>query len=64
MQVNPTRRNSNGLNALKVRSPLEPGKYHDGGGLGLFLLVKSNGSKFWVQRIMVQGRRRELGLAS
>lgn len=40
----------------------EPGKYFDGNGL--FLLVRPNGGKQWVQRIMIRGKRTELGLGS
>lgn len=52
------------LTAAFVASVKAPGKYHDGKGVGLFLLVKENGSRFWVQRIIIRGRRRELGLGS
>ena len=55
---------ANKLSALFVRSVSEPGKYHDGGGIGLYLRVDRSGAKFWVQRIMVNGKRRELGLGS
>mgnify|MGYP001819018985 FL=1 len=41
-----------------------PGKYHDGKGTGLFLLVKPSGSRSWVQRIVINKKRRELGLGS
>ncbi|MEM6742954.1 MAG: tyrosine-type recombinase/integrase [Pseudomonadota bacterium] len=41
-----------------------PGKYHDGRGLGLYLRVLTGGSRQWVQRIMVSGRRAEIGLGS
>lgn len=58
-----TRRAANVLTAIKVRTA-GPGKYHDGGGLGLYLRVEPNGSRFWVQRIAVNGKRRELGLGS
>lgn len=47
---------------LLVRTVSEPGKYFDGNGL--YLRVEPNGSRFWVQRITVRGRRRELGLGS
>lgn len=40
----------------------EPGKYFD--GQGLFLRVRKNGSKQWVQRITIRGKRCELGLGS
>ena len=52
------------LTAALVRTVQEPGKYHDGGGLGLYLRVEPNGARFWVQRITIHGRRRELGLGS
>lgn len=52
------------LTAAFVASAKEPGKHHDGKGTGLFLLVKPNGSRFWVQRIIIRGKRRELGLGS
>ncbi len=40
----------------------KPGKYHDGSGTGLYLQVEKSGSKSWVQRVMVRGKRREIGL--
>lgn len=52
------------LTAVFVNSVKEPGKYHDGKGTGLFLLVKSSGARSWVQRIVVRGKRREIGLGS
>lgn len=55
---------SKALTAAFVSSVKEPGKYHDGKGLGLFLLVKPTGARSWVQRIVVRGARRELGLGS
>ncbi|AXQ94004.1 DUF4102 domain-containing protein [Cereibacter sphaeroides] len=58
------RRGDKGLSAAKVNANLEPGKYHDGGGLGLYLRVDANGSRFWVQRITIRGKRCELGLGS
>lgn len=59
-----TRRVEKALSAALVRTVQEPGKYHDGGGLGLYLRVEKNGARFWVQRIVIQGKRRELGLGS
>ena len=47
-----------------VQSITEPAKYHDGGGLGLYLRVDKSGSKFWIQRIVINEKRRELGLGS
>ncbi len=52
------------LTAAFVSSAKEPGKYHDGKGTGLFLLVKTSGAKSWVQRIVIRGKRREMGLGS
>ena len=52
----------NQLNVAFCRRVTEPGKYHD--GWGLFLRVSPTGSKSWVQRLTVFGRRRELGLGS
>ena len=58
------RRKSKNLTAAKVNGNLEPGKYHDGGGAGLFLRVENNGSRRWLQRTTVNGKRREIGLGS
>ena len=33
-------------------------------GNGLFLYVQSTGTRSWIQRLVVRGRRRELGLGS
>ncbi|MGI9394955.1 MAG: tyrosine-type recombinase/integrase, partial [Boseongicola sp.] len=55
---------SNNLTAAFVNAVKDPGKYHDGKGTGLFLLVKPNGSRFWVQRLTIRGKRREMGLGS
>ena len=59
-----TRRVEKALTAALVRTVQEPGKYHDGGGLGLYLRVEKNGARFWIQRITIGGKRRELGLGS
>lgn len=59
----PKRRAANVLTAAKVKAA-GPGKHHDGGGLGLVLRVDPNGSRFWVQRITIHGKRREIGLGS
>ena len=48
------------LSAAFVRQMTTPGKYFD--GHGLFLRVDPNGAKFWIQRITIRGKRRELGL--
>lgn len=59
-----TRRVEKALTAAKVAGNLEPGRYHDGGGLGLYLRVEPNLSRFWVQRVTIRGKRCELGLGS
>lgn len=50
------------LSARAVQSTTEPGRYADGGGL--YLLVAPGGSKSWVLRTIVHGRRRDIGLGS
>ena len=50
------------LSAAKVRTILEPGFYAD--GHGLHLKVDSSGAKRWVQRIVINGKRRDIGLGS
>lgn len=57
-------RKRNRLTARFVETVAVPGKYHDGGGLGLYLRVQPGGSRQWVQRTMVRGRRQEIGLGS
>lgn len=49
------------LSAQKVKSA-KPGRHGD--GRGLFLYVKASGSRSWVLRYQVQGRRRDLGLGA
>ena len=49
------------LTATEVKAA-GPGKHHD--GQGLHLRVTDTGSKSWVLRITVDGRRREIGLGS
>ena len=51
-----------GLSARAVETISKPGKYHD--GHGLFLRVMPSGSRQWLQRLTIGGRRRELGLGS
>ena len=55
---------SSNLTAAFVNSIKQPGKYHDGKGTGLFLWVKQTGRRFWVQRVTIRGKRRDLGLGS
>ena len=48
------------LTTAKVKSITKPGMHGDGNGL--YLNVTKTGSRSWVQRIVIAGRRRELGL--
>ena len=50
------------LSAAFVRTVNAPGKYFD--GHGLFLKVDASGARRWVQRIVIRGKRTELGLGS
>ncbi|MCB1406495.1 MAG: DUF4102 domain-containing protein, partial [Rhodobacteraceae bacterium] len=57
------RNRTRGLTAVQVRNA-GPGKHHDGTGAGLFLRVDPTGGRFWVQRLTIRGKRREIGLGS
>jgi integrase len=48
------------LTAVKLRTLTTPGRYADGNGL--YLVVDPSGSKRWILRIVVQRRRRDMGL--
>jgi integrase len=50
------------LTAATVRSIDEPGFYGDGNGL--YLKVDASGAKRWVQRLVIHGKRRDIGLGS
>ena len=50
------------LTAATVRSITKTGLYADGNGL--HLKVDNNGSKRWIQRIVINGKRRDIGLGS
>lgn len=50
------------LTVQTIRALKEPGMYGDGNGL--YLKVDANGSKRWVQRLVIQGKRRDIGLGS
>lgn len=52
------------LTARFVAAVKEPGSYSDGGGLGLILRVEATGRRSWMQRLTVNGRRRDLGLGN
>ena len=57
-----TRRKQSALSAAVVRTIMIPGTYSDGNGLTL--RVEPGGTKHWVQRVTVGGRRRNIGLGS
>ena len=48
------------LTVEKARRLTEPGRYGDGGGL--YLNIAKGGSKSWVQRLYVEGKRLDKGL--
>lgn len=50
------------LSAATVRTIKEAGFYGD--GHGLYLKVDASGAKRWVQRIVIHGKRRDIGLGS
>ena len=54
----PTRKGQ--LTAAAVRNLSNPGRYADGGTL--YLQVTDTGSKSWIQRITIDGHRRDIGL--
>ncbi|WP_114966821.1 tyrosine-type recombinase/integrase [Alkalilacustris brevis] len=56
------RRPTKALTAQAVKSAKDPGKYFD--GHGLYLRIDRSGARFWVQRIVIRGKRREMGLGS
>ena len=49
------------LSAAFIRSA-SPGRHADGNGL--YLYVQPSGARSWIQRLVIRGRRRELGLGS
>ena len=48
------------LTVATVRALSEPGRYSDGGTL--FMNVALGGSKSWIQRLTIHGKRRDIGL--
>lgn len=50
------------LSAVAVRNQKKPGRYAD--GKGLYLVVDPSGAKRWMLRMVVSGRRRDIGLGS
>ncbi|GLQ25777.1 tyrosine-type recombinase/integrase [Sulfitobacter pacificus] len=58
----PSKRAEKALSAAFVRTVTKPGKYAD--GHGLLLKVEPSGAKRWVQRIVIRGKRTEIGMGS
>jgi hypothetical protein len=56
------RRPEKQLTAKQVEGAVAPGKHFD--GHGLYLRVQPNGQRQWVQRIVVRGKRCEIGLGN
>ena len=50
------------LSAAKVKAIKKPGMHGDGNGL--YLRVTGSGSRSWMQRIVIHGRRRDMGLGT
>ncbi len=50
------------LTATRVKALDRPGMHAD--GRGLYLRIAAGGSKAWIYRATVDGRRREMGLGS
>ncbi|MDY0967581.1 tyrosine-type recombinase/integrase [Sphingomonas sp. CFBP9021] len=50
------------LSAATVRAIKTPGLHGDGNGL--YLKVDPSGAKRWIQRLMIEGKRRDIGLGS
>ena len=61
-RTEPSKRAEKALSAAFVRTVTAPGKYTD--GHGLLLKVDMSGAKRWVQRIMIRGKRTEIGMGS
>jgi integrase len=55
-------RESNRLSTMFVKQAKTPGVYRDGGGL--LLRIEPSGSRRWVLRTTVKGKRRDVGLGS
>lgn len=66
MDAQPRRKNGRhpekALSAAQVRSISSPGRYSD--GHGLFLRVDDSGARYWVQRIIIRGKRTEIGIGA
>lgn len=52
------------LTAAAVAKLKEPGRYRVGGVRGLQLRVTDTGTRLWIYRVMVAGKRRDIGLGN
>ena len=50
------------LSDTRVKTVARPGLHGDGGGL--YLNVRASGTRSWIQRITIDGRRRDIGLGA
>lgn len=48
------------LSVAKIRQLIKPGKYADGDGL--YLVISKSGTRKWIWRAVISGKRRELGV--
>jgi integrase len=48
------------LSSVRIKNIAEPGRYADGNGL--YLVVDPSGAKRWILRIVIQRKRRDIGL--
>ena len=62
MPISTKRHPDKALTGLQVRIFSKPGRYADGNGL--YLVVDKSGARRWLLRLVVQGRRRDIGLGS
>src|SRR5487761_2306 len=53
---------SNALSPHHVSAVMKPGRYADGNGL--YLVVDHRGSKYWILRTVIAGKRCDIGLGS
>ncbi len=60
MKVGPHPRQK--LTSISTKKITSPGRHADGNGL--YLLVDNSGAKRWVQRLVIKGRRTDMGLGS
>ena len=60
MPQKPVKHPEKALTDMTIRNLTSPGRYADGNGL--YIVVTKSGAKQWVQRLTVNGRRRDIGL--